>query len=221
MATNKLQASIGTLTASIYFIRQGAVDIKKIKWLVVPTFIGSVFGGWLVLKIDAAVLIVYLPVLLILMGLYFLFAPTVRAENRKRKITLTLFAIIICPLLGAYDGFFGPGAGSFMALSFVLLCGYRLSKATAHTKILNFTSNISALLYFIAFGDIFWLAGIVMMGGQYIGARVGAKMVLHQGESLIRPVVVAVCFLMSINIIIKATLVIVPKAGQNLMRRVV
>ena len=203
LATNKLQGSAGTLTAAIYFINKGAVNLGELKWPVVATFIGSAVGSWLVLQIDAAVLLSYLPILLILVGLYFLFSPNIGNEDRKRKLTLTAFAIAICPLLGLYDGFIGPGTGSFMALSFVLLCGYNLSKATANAKILNFTSNISSLLYFVFFGEVFWLIGLVMIVGQLIGATIGAKMVLEKGSTLIRPIVVIVCFVMSANILMK------------------
>ena len=202
VATNKLQGSSGTLIASIYFIKKGAIDFAKIKPLIVTTFIGAVAGSWLLLQIDAEALTIFLPVLLILTGLYFLFAPNIDDKDKKAKISLTAFAIIAAPLLGAYDGFFGPGTGSFMALAFVLLCGYSLSRATANAKILNFTSNISSLLYFIFYGDIYWLIGLVMIGGQMIGVVVGAKMVLKKGASIIKPVVIVVCFAMSAHILL-------------------
>ena len=203
IATNKLQGSVGTLIAAIYFVRKGAVNLLRMKFSICMTFIGSVLGSWLVLQIDAKILLWFLPVLLIATGLYFLFSPTVSDIERKQKIPLLAFAIVIAPLLGFYDGFFGPGTGSFMALAFVLFCGYGLAKATANAKILNFTSNISALGYFILYGDIAWLAGTVMIGGQLFGAVVGAKMVLKKGAALIKPVVVIVCFLMAITILVK------------------
>ena len=168
------------------------------------TFTGSVFGSWFLLQIDAISLAVFLPVLLILMGLYFLFAPNIDDKERKQKISLIVFAIIVAPVLGFYDGFFGPGTGSFMMLAFVLLCGYGISKSTANAKILNFTSNISSLLYFIVYGDIYWLFGFAMIGGQVIGAVIGAKMILKRGASIIKPVVIIVCFLMAINILLKS-----------------
>jgi uncharacterized membrane protein YfcA len=203
LATNKLQSSAGTLTAAVYFINKGAVNLGPIKWLILATFLGSMFGSWLVLQIDAEVLLAYLPILLILVGLYFLLSPNIGDEERKRKLSLIAFAVVICPLLGFYDGFIGPGTGSFMALSFVLLCGYSLSRATANAKVLNFTSNISALLYFMVFGEVFWLMGLVMIAGQLIGAFFGAKMALEKGSALIRPIVVIVCFVMSANILFK------------------
>ena len=199
----RFQSRAGTLTPAIYFFQKGPVIFDRIKVLVLATFIGSMLGSWLVLQIDASVLLAYLPILLILVGLYFLFSPNIGDVERKRKLSLTAFAIVICPLLGFYDGFIGPGTGSFMALSFVLFCGYSLSKATANAKVLNFTSNVSALLYFMVFGEVFWLMGLVMIAGQLIGAFFGAKMALEKGSALIRPIVVIVCFVMSANILFK------------------
>ena len=204
VATNKLQGSAGTLIASVYFIRKGVVDFRKLKLVILMTFTGSVFGSWFLLQIDAKSLTVFLPVLLILMGLYFLFAPNIDDKERKQKISLIVFAIIVAPVLGFYDGFFGPGTGSFMMLAFVLLCGYGISKSTANAKILNFTSNIASLLYFIVYGDIYWLFGFAMIGGQVIGAVIGAKMILKRGASIIKPVVIIVCLLMAINILLKS-----------------
>ena len=85
----------------------------------------------------------------------------------------------------------------FMALSLVSLRGYNLTKATAHTKLLNCTSNVSSLLYFLAFGEVYWRVGLIMLAGQVIGSSVGARIVIAKGTALIRPVVAIVCFLMA------------------------
>lgn len=204
VATNKLQGSAGTLIASVYFVKKRAINFGKIKPLLPATLAGSVFGSWLLLQVDTEALTIFLPALLILTGLYFLFAPNLGDTDRAAKVSLGVFALTAAPLLGAYDGFFGPGTGSFMALAFVLLAGYNLPRATANAKILNFTSNIASLLYFVFFGDIYWLAGVVMVAGQTIGALVGAKMVLKKGASLIKPVVIIVCFAMSVHILTKS-----------------
>ena len=197
LATNKLQGSSGTLISALYFIRKGTVNLKDMRLLILMTFIGSVLGSWLILRSNADFLLHILPLILILVGLYFLFAPRVSDLDRERRLKPLAFALLICPLLGFYDGFFGPGTGSFMALALVTLCGYGLPRATAQTKVLNFTSNISALLYFIFFGEIAWLVGGVMIAGQMIGATVGANMVVNIGSRLIKPVIVMVCFAMA------------------------
>ena len=88
--------------------------------------------------------------LLIIIGLYFLLSPNIANEDRPRKISMLLFALTVAPFLGFYDGFFGPGTGSLIALAFILLCGYSATRATANAKILNFTSNF-ALCYILLF----------------------------------------------------------------------
>ena len=203
LATNKLQGSAGTLSSSLYFIRQGSVDLHAIRYLIFATFIGSLIGAWLLLRIDASQLVVYLPVLLIAIALYFLLSPNIGDVDCKPKLGMLAFALLACPLLGFYDGFFGPGTGSFMMLAFVALAGFRVSKATAHTKVLNFTSNFASLLYFIVYGDIYWAIGGVMILGQLLGSLTGSRMVLNNGSKLVRPVVVSVCLIMSANLIYK------------------
>ena len=137
------------------------------------------------------------------MGLYVLLSPSFNDEQKQQKISRLCFMFLVCPILGFYDGFFGPGTGSLMALAFVSVLGYGLSKGTAQAKILNLTSNVAALLYFIIFGEVAWLVGGVMAAGQLLGSSIGARMVMGKGAKLIKPVVVMVCFGMSINILLR------------------
>jgi|TARA_B110000261_G_scaffold157857_1_gene193473 uncharacterized membrane protein YfcA len=203
IATNKLQGSMGTLVASIYFVRTKFVRLNQMKGMIVLTFIGSVLGSWLLLQIDASKLVQFLPFLLMAMGLYVLLSPSFNDEQKQQKISRLCFMFLVCPILGFYDGFFGPGTGSLMALAFVSVLGYGLSKGTAQAKILNLTSNVAALLYFIIFGEVAWLVGGVMAAGQLLGSSIGARMVMGKGAKLIKPVVVMVCFGMSINILLR------------------
>lgn len=202
LATNKLQGSGGTLVASLYFLRRQVVRLRDIKLTVLMTFIGAVLGVWLVLRIDSTVLKAIIPFLLLSMGAYFAFSPKLGATDQKQRIAHGPFAILIAPLLGFYDGFFGPGAGMFMALSLVSLRGYNLTKATAQTKVLNCTSNVSSLLYFLLFGEVYWRVGLIMLAGQIIGASIGARIVLAKGAALIRPMVATVCFLMASKLLL-------------------
>ncbi|MEM9482428.1 MAG: TSUP family transporter [Cyanobacteria bacterium P01_F01_bin.116] len=201
LATNKLQGSGGTLVASIYFLRKQIVRLKDIRLTVLMTFVGAVLGVWLVLQVESTILKAIIPFLLISMGAYFALSPQLGATDQKQRMTHSSFSIFVAPLLGFYDGFFGPGTGMFMALSLVSLRGYNLTKATAQTKILNYTSNISSLLYFLAFGEVYWGAGLVMLIGQIIGSSIGARIVLAKGAALIRPIVAVVCFVMAAKLL--------------------
>lgn len=197
LATNKLQGSVGNLVACIVFFRDGLIDMKSKKLLIIMTFLGSILGGWLVLRINTEALQVYVPILLITIACYFLFSPNIGEVNAKKKLSYFSFSIFVASSLGFYDGFFGPGTGALIALAFVSLYGVTLLKATAYAKLLNLTSQSTALLYFIIYGEIFWLAGIAMMAGQVIGAILGAKMVINRGAALVRPVIVSICILTS------------------------
>ncbi len=95
LATNKLQGSSGVLIATIYFIRKGVINLKEHRFLLLATFIGSVFGEWLLLQIDTRALRVILPILIMLMGLCLPFSKKAGDTDRKRKISLGIFAISV------------------------------------------------------------------------------------------------------------------------------
>ena len=201
LATNKLQSVGGSFSASLYFIRRGAVKLNE-QWLnIAMTFIGSVLGTLLIQHLDAEILRQILPLLLISIGLWFLLMPRLGEEDRARRLHGLPFALIGGGCVGFYDGFFGPGAGSFYALAFVTLCGYNLAKSTAHAKVLNFTSNLASLLFFMFGGKVVWVTGLIMMVGAFCGARLGARLVLSRGQKLIRPMVVIVSAVMSTKLL--------------------
>lgn len=201
LATNKLQSCGGSFSASLYFVQQRVVNLNTLKLSIALTFIGATIGTLLILYLKADFLRLLLPVLTICVGLYFLLSPTLGEADQHRRLSEEKFAIVVGMAIGFYDGFFGPGAGSFYALAYVTLAGFNLAKATAHAKILNFTSNFAALLFFIIGGKVIWSIGIIMLIGQFIGARIGAKMVLSKGRKLIRPMLIIVSTLMSIKLI--------------------
>ncbi len=190
LATNKLQSVGGSFSATLYFIRRRVIDLKAQRFAIFMTFIGAVSGAMLVQFINPELLKQALPVLTIAIGLYFLLTPSIGAKDSKQRLGYYTFGVII-----------GGGIGSFFALGYVMLLGYNLSKATAHAKLLNFTSNFGSLLFFILGGQVIWTIGLVMLCGQFIGARLGAGLVLTKGQKLIRPMLVIISFLMSIKLI--------------------
>ncbi|KLU16740.1 MULTISPECIES: sulfite exporter TauE/SafE family protein [Xenorhabdus] len=201
LATSKLQAIGSSFSASLYFIRRGVVDLRSQRFAIFMTIIGAMLGALLVQFVSPDFLRYLLPALVIIIGLYFLLVPNIGAEDRQRRLGPMAFGCLAGCGIGFYDGVFGPGTGSFFALSYVMLCGYNLAKATAHAKVLNLASNIGALGFFVLGGQILWLAGVVMLVGQIIGARLGASLVLSKGKKLIRPLLVTISFLMSIKLL--------------------
>lgn len=197
LATNKLQASGGSFSASLYFVRKKAVDLRTVWKMILGTFSGAMVGTIAVQLIDASVIKSLLPILVLVVGLYFLFSPKLGEKDCHQRLSFTAFALAAAFPIGFYDGFFGPGTGSFLCVAFVTLLGFNLAKATAHAKILNFTSNFTSLIFFILGGEVYWTLGFVMMIGGFLGARLGAKMVLTKGQKLIRPMVVIMAFIMT------------------------
>ena len=197
LGTNKLQACGGSFSASLYFIRQRAVNVRAVWLLLVMTFIGATLGTILIQQVDASIVKKILPFLIFAIGVYFLLTPKLGDEDRQQRLSYVMFAFTAGFGIGFYDGFFGPGTGSFLSLACVTLLGFNLAKATAHAKVLNFTSNIASLIFFLNGGQIMWTVGLAMMAGQFIGANLGAKMVLSKGKTLIRPMVVVMSFIMT------------------------
>ena len=202
LATNKLQGSFGTFTASYNFIRRGEIDLRRLRIPILMTFIGSASGTLAVQRLGSDLLNQIVPALLIAFALYFLFSPRIGDQDAHHRISHGLFGLLIGFSLGFYDGFFGPGTGSFFAAAFVLLLGYNLRRATAGTKVLNFTSNIASLIFFSLAGQVVWQVGLPMGLAQMAGAWIGSHLVIRHGTRLIRPLLVIVSLAISIKLLL-------------------
>ncbi len=201
LATNKLQGTGGSLSASIYFISRGLVNLRELKLTIALTFFGSALGTVLVQRITASFLNQLIPFLMLAIAAYFMFSPNPGDKEVRQRMSIPLFSFSVAMLIGFYDGFFGPGTGSFFAIAFVTLLGYSLTRATAHTKVLNCTSNMASLLLFIIGGKVIWTAGLLMLLGQFLGARLGARLVISNGQKVIRPMIVIISLAMSTKLL--------------------
>lgn len=202
LATNKLQGTFGTLVASVTFIRRGEIDLRRFWPFIAATFIGAVAGTIGVHLIDASALERLIPILLVGVAIYVLLSPRAGDIEAHRRVPDAVFIGAVAPLIGTYDGFFGPGTGSFFAIGFVALLGFSLRRATAHAKVLNFTSNIASLAIFIAGGHVVWIVGGAMALGQLLGARLGAHLVVSVGARIVRPVLVVVSVALALKLLI-------------------
>ena len=186
LGTNKLQGSFGSFTAAVNYTRKGLVDFKQIIPGILFTAIGAILGTVAIQMLSADFLKHVIPLLLVGVFLYTFFSPDMGSRDSKPRMEARLFYLLAGVTLGFYDGFFGPGTGSFWTVLFVLLLGLDLKKATAHTKITNFTSNIIALSVFIVGGKVLFLAGIIMGVGQMAGAYAGSRLVIRRGVGFVR-----------------------------------
>lgn len=196
LGTNKLQSSMGSGTASFLLFSRKRISWGEIKGLMLTAFIGSVVGSVLVQFINTAALSFVIPTVLIVIAAYFIVAPYLKLESEKPRISETTYKNIIVPCIGAYDGMFGPGTGSFLAVSGVSLRAFEIIKATAIAKPLNFATNIASLLVFILAGQIVWVAGAAMMIGQMLGAWMGSHYLFKVNPKALRILIVTMCLIM-------------------------
>lgn len=195
IATNKIQGSFGTAAATWTFWRKGRIDFALLKWPLIVTLIGAALGALTVTFVDTKWLMVLLPILLAGIALYFLIGPKASDEDVHARLTPFAFGLVAGGI-GFYDGFFGPGAGSFFALALVTLMGMGLTRATAHAKALNFTSNFFSVVVFALGGHVLWALGLMMAVGQVIGGWFGSHAAMRFGPRLIRPLLVVICLAM-------------------------
>ena len=127
--------------------------------------------------------------------------PDLGAEHRPPRLSAPWFAVLFGVALGFYDGFFGPGAGSFWTLACVLVLGLDLRAATGHTKAMNLASNAGALVIFLAAGQVRHDIAAAMIAGQIIGARLGSGLVIERGARFIRPIFLAVVLALAARLV--------------------
>ncbi|MEH7827755.1 TSUP family transporter [Gemmobacter denitrificans] len=190
LSTNKVQGTFGAATAAISYARAGHVDLRRQVWPAMLAFAAGAAGAALVSLIPTQGLRYALPVILVAIALFFALKPGLSDQDRIARLTPTAFALLVVPLIGFYDGLIGPGAGAFYMIGFVLLAGHGVLKATAHTKLLNFASNIGGLAVFAAQGAPWWAMGLAMGAAQIAGARVGSRLAMRIGARLIKPLLV-------------------------------
>ncbi|MFD1880847.1 TSUP family transporter [Paracoccus pacificus] len=190
ISINKVQAVFGASSAAYSYAKAGHVDLRRQLPAALLAFGGGVAGAILISYLPSEWLRGVLPWILIAIAGYFAFKRGLGDVDGQRRISPAVFSATIVPLVGFYDGFFGPGAGSFYMLGFVSLAGYGLLKATAHSKLLNLASNFGGLVIFAATGAPVWGLGLVMAVAQTAGAMLGARLAMRVGARVIRPLLV-------------------------------
>ncbi len=188
LGTNKFQASFGSTTAALHYARAGAVRLGDCWWGILFTALGAFAGTACIQLLDPQFLGKVIPWLLSAIILYMIFKPRLGQEERPARLGQGAFFSGFGLLLGFYDGFFGPGTGSFWTIAFILLLGQNFLRATGYTKVMNATSNLVSLALFALKGQIFLSAGLAMAAGQLLGTRLGAGLVVKRGSRFVQPI---------------------------------
>lgn len=190
LATNKLQGTFGAATAAVTYALAGHVRPTEQLGMAAVAAVAGMAGALMAQAVPAEVLRVIMPVVLVAVALFFAFKPGLTDAARAERVRPAVFTFTAVPLIAAYDGFFGPGTGSFLMLAFVMLAGFGVLKATAHTKMLNFASNLGSLGVFAFSGATWWVMGLAMAAAQIAGAALGARLAMRIGARLIKPLLV-------------------------------
>ncbi|GLQ10869.1 UPF0721 transmembrane protein [Devosia yakushimensis] len=201
LATNKLQGVVGTAMATLTFWRRGFVSFRALIPAIALTFAGSFCGALAVKQLDTSLLTLAVPIALIGIALYFVFAPNLSDADKAARLPFGRFVPLMGLVIGFYDGIFGPGTGSFFTICFVTLFGFGLTRASGNTKALNLVSNLAALVIFIPAGDVVWPAALAMAAGQIVGGYIGARTGIRYGAKVIRPVVAVVSIALALKLI--------------------
>ena len=192
--TNKSASVWGTSIATVQYSRR-----VQMRWAVLgpaagAALVGSFLGAWAVTLIDPGFLRRALPLILLAVLLYTLARKDLGRTHAPRHTRgrETLLACLIGAVIGWYDGFFGPGTGSFFIFLFVRLLGYDFLNASAAAKLLNVATNIAAIALFAAKGHVWWHIGLVMAAANVTGSLIGTRLALKHGAGFVRGVFIVV-----------------------------
>jgi uncharacterized membrane protein YfcA len=197
----KLPASSGTLIAAIQYARKIKFNIALMAVLIVIAFCAAIGGSKLLTLVSNDFIKPFLLVVLTSVAIYTYSNKKfgTHKETDHSRAQQWIRAILISLVLGFYDGFIGPGAGSFMILGFITLMGFDFLKASAHTKMVNLASNLGSLVFFVISGKILYAIALPMAACNALGGLLGARLAILKGNAFIRIFFLAVIIIVIIR----------------------
>lgn len=192
LGSNKFASTCASFTSSIKYAKSGKTNMQLLKYLIPFTLIGSIIGANTVLMISQKQLYSIVLVMILFVGVYSLFSKSIGQKDNFKELNRKniILGILLSFSLGFYDGFFGPGTGSFLMFGLINIYGFDFIKSSGNARVLNFVSNISSLVVFAVNKQIDYSLAIPVALFMIIGARVGTKLALNKGSKLIKPIFV-------------------------------
>ncbi len=200
--TNKLSSIAGTSAAAIHYSQQVKIDWSIVLISTVSAFTFSFIGASTVSIINPTLMRPLVLLLLILVAIYTWLKKDFGSQNivKVQGSKQSLYAAIIGTSLGFYDGFFGPGTGSFLIFTFIGILGFDFLQASASAKVVNFSTNLAATIYFAATNHIIYGIALPMAACNVIGAVIGAKLAIAKGSAFVRVLFIAVVSLLIVKL---------------------
>ena len=202
LGTNRLQAVIGELASFLTYVYYREIRSEQVFFGILSTTIGAILGSYAVSLFTAGFLRLLLPFLMLSIALYSIFSN--RLKNvvvQKPKITPLLFMVMMGLMIGFYNGFLGPGTGAIWMIAFVILMGYTIKQASISTKPLNLVGNMISLIFFIIIGNVNYYIAVSMGLGQIFGSVIGSKIVVRNGDKVVRPVFILVTIFLTLKLL--------------------
>jgi len=201
LATNKLQASCASVSATVSFARKGMLAWRPALPMAAGSFLAGGAGALVAALLPSGTLEKVIPPLLIGVAIYFACVRTPDKAERPPRCSALLFGAAVVPAIGFYDGVFGPGTGSFFLVAYVLFMGQSLMRALSNSKLMNASCNVGSLVVFSMTGKIIWPLALVMAIGAIVGAQLGARCAVRFGPGLVRPLLISVCMAMAVKLL--------------------
>ena len=204
IATNKLSSACGTALTTVRFIKEGLVNWKIAIPTIVCAMLGSSLGANLSIRVPEStmelVLLIVLPVVA-----FVVLNPKIFHDNAEREILLDrklwITAVTSSFLVGMYDGFYGPGTGTFLIIAFTVFAKLDIRNANAQAKVINLTTNITSLTIFLLNGQAVILLGLAAAVCNMAGNYIGANLALTRGSKITRPVILLVLGLLFLKVL--------------------
>ena len=204
IATNKLSSTCGTALATVRFIKEGLVNLKLAVPSIVVAMLGSSLGANLSMAVEEGVmekvLFVVLPVVA-----FIVMNPKIFHDNEGGELVLTkkvwVTALASAFVVGVYDGFYGPGTGTFLIIAFTVFAGLNIRTANAQAKVINLTTNITSLVIFLINGQAVIPLGLAAAACNMAGNYLGAGLALTKGSKITRPVIIVVLGLLFLKVL--------------------
>lgn len=205
IATNKLSSACGTALTTARYLRKGFVNFHLAFPSVAAALVGSSLGAQLSLRVDAETLKIVLYAVLPLSALVVLNRHLFRDHTGEEEVSprkVLVIYVVFAFLIGCYDGFYGPGTGTFLIIAFTAFAKMNLNAANAQAKVINLTSNITSLTVFLLHGQVLIPLGLAAAVCNMAGNYVGSSLALSKGVRIVRPVILAVLLLLLLKILL-------------------
>ena len=204
IATNKLSSACGTSLATARFIRKGLVNFRLALPSVAAAVAGSALGAKISLSVSETVMKYILLGVLPAAAFFVLNRKWFRDEGKRTAVAdrrTWIVCIISAFVIGMYDGFYGPGTGTFLIIAFTVFARMTVGSANAQAKVINLTSNITSLTVFLLNGQVLFTLGLAAAVCNMAGNWVGSGLAITKGTKIVRPVILLVLVLLLLKIV--------------------